>query len=605
MAVLRTAWRKINKYLKRNSIKASMILNFMSLIAIIVVFLSVASVQNTINETESLAINYTARLLSEVNSSIDSYIDNMKSMGGVVVENGDVKELMALLYKSDHEPLSREEQELCDEMENRAAELMDTVAKTRSDITNIALLSVGGDVILSDVDKNVNIYSDYQQADWYLEALKNADEVISPSHVQNLIEGEYKWVISISKRIVDPGTREVVGVMLIDLNYRSIERIFEDVQMGKGGYIYLIDAENNFIFHPQQQLINAGLRYEYTGEIFEGTEDRYVRFKDKNRIYMLDDSDVTGWSAIGVVNTTEIISNRGYINAYYIVLAVISIVFAALSAIIISTNITGPIKNLESVMHRVEEGDLNVRAEIESDNEIGHVSKTFNSMVNRVKLLMESEISKEEAKRKSEILALQAQINPHFLYNTLETIIWMSAKGKNDEVVQVTSALAQLFRSSISRDESLVRLAVEIEHVESYLTIQKMRYKDKLHYSIDISEEMGSLMVPKLILQPIVENAIYHGLKPLSKGGDVMISAKRRRGELVITVEDSGVGMSTEKMESILQSEESDSIGIGVQNVNDRIKLVFGERYGLEYYKGEKSGTKVKIRLPIVHQGEE
>ena len=372
--------------------------------------------------------------------------------------------------------------------------------------------------------------------------------VVSPSHVQNLVSGEYKWVISISKSVLDPETGEVTGVMVIDLNYRSIEAICENAQLGKNGYIYLIDRHKNIIYHPQQQLLYSGIKSELVEEILK-MRDTYLRDDVNNRIYTRNYSELTGWSAVGVVNVDELIKDKSSIIDFYFRLAGISILFAMTFAVLISTTITNPIKMLENTMHEVEVGNFDVRSEIELNNEIGHLSKTFNVMISRIKDLMEKTVRDEEEKRRSEIRALQAQINPHFLYNTLDTIIWMSAGGKNDEVVEVTSALARLFRTSISKGENLVTLLNEVENIKSYLTIQKMRYEDKLSWRVDVPPGLLGLMTPKLILQPIVENAVYHGVKMSQAGGEIAISARTEGERLTITIADSGVGMTAEQLE--------------------------------------------------------
>lgn len=592
----------IRRVLAPNSIRTSTVLAFMALIFTIVLCLSLASYNYSINDFETLSINYTSQLIGEINARIDAYINNMKSMATVVVENDDVRRLMSY-YNRYHtvelDALQREEQE---RLLGRAVNHMNIVANTRSDITNIAVISKYRDVVLSDSNKKFNVYSSYNITDWFLRPLSYKDEIfVSPSHVQTLIQDEYKWVISISKAILDPETNEVTGTMVIDMNYRAIEEICENVNLEQTGYIYLMDPKKNLIYHPQQQLIYSGIKSEDFDKVMAMGEDQaYIRVDGGKKILLRNKSPITGWIAVGVINSQNLIANRPAIISFYIWLAYIAIVLAAVCAIIISTGITKPIKQLEQTMHRVETGDLSVRSEINLKNEIGHLSRTFNGMVERISNLMQSIIQREEEKRKSEIIALQAQINPHFLYNTLDTIIWMSASGKKDDVVEVTSALAHLFRTSISQGDSLVELRVEIQNIESYLTIQKMRYKDKLTYSINVPEGLYHLMAPKLILQPIVENALYHGIKQSQDGGYIAIGAARCGEHLVITVEDSGIGMSPEQMEDLFRPKEKDSRAIGVQNVHNRIRLVFGDEFGLGFESELGTGTKVTIRMPAV-----
>ena len=602
---MRKVWKKLRKALKPYSVRGTRILSYMLLISIIVLLVSLVSYYYKMKDIESISINYTVRLLGEINASIDSYIDNMKSMAKVVVENKDVRDVMAFYNRHHDKRLSYIEEKELERLRANAAAHMNIVANTRSDITNIAVISKYRDVVLSDVEKEVNENSEFNVTDWYLKPMSYKDEiVVSPSHVQNLVSGEYKWVISISKSVLDPETGEVTGVMVIDLNYRSIEAICENAQLGKNGYIYLIDRHKNIIYHPQQQLLYSGIKSELVEEILK-MRDTYLRDDVNNRIYTRNYSELTGWSAVGVVNVDELIKDKSSIIDFYFRLAGISILFAMTFAVLISTTITNPIKMLENTMHEVEVGNFDVRSEIELNNEIGHLSKTFNVMISRIKDLMEKTVRDEEEKRRSEIRALQAQINPHFLYNTLDTIIWMSAGGKNDEVVEVTSALARLFRTSISKGENLVTLLNEVENIKSYLTIQKMRYEDKLSWRVDVPPGLLGLMTPKLILQPIVENAVYHGVKMSQAGGEIAISARTEGERLTITIADSGVGMTAEQLEQLFVPRPDTDRGIGVINVNNRIRLCFGEEYGLHYFSAPGEGTRVEIWLPVIEGGDE
>ena len=258
-------------------------------------------------------------------------------------------------------------------------------------------------------------------------------------------------------------------------------------------------------------------------------------------------------------------------------------------------------------MRRVEDGDLHVRNQVSSRTELGQLSDSFDHMIAKTAELMDERLRSEEQKRKSEWKALQAQIQPHFLYNTLDSIIWMSHAGRNAEVVEMTSALALLLRSSIGDGSDTNTLKKEIAHVRSYLTIQKMRYNEKLRYEIDLDPQTEDCLLPKLILQPLVENAIYHGIKVKQQGGTVRIESLLEEDRLLITVEDDGVGMTPEQLETILDKKESDaeSTKIGVYNVNERLQLFFGPDAVMKYYSTPGVRTMVMLVLPIVRGKEE
>ena len=310
---------------------------------------------------------------------------------------------------------------------------------------------------------------------------------------------------------------------------------------------------------------------------------------------------------MGVAYTQELLRSQDRIYKTYLLIAAAALILALVFALQLSRSIAGPIRRLMQTMRRVEDGDLHVRSQVSSRTELGQLSDSFDHMIAKTAELMDERLRSEEQKRKSEWKALQAQIQPHFLYNTLDSIIWMSHAGRNAEVVEMTSALALLLRSSIGDGSDTNTLKKEIAHVRSYLTIQKMRYNEKLRYEIDLDPQTEDCLLPKLILQPLVENAIYHGIKVKQQGGTVRIESLLEEDRLLITVEDDGVGMTPEQLETILDKKESDaeSTKIGVYNVNERLQLFFGPDAVMKYYSTPGVRTMVMLVLPIVRGKEE
>ena len=285
----------------------------------------------------------------------------------------------------------------------------------------------------------------------------------------------------------------------------------------------------------------------------------------------------------------------------YIIVTGIILGIAIIISILISKEITKPLEILKNSMKEVEKGDFETGyIEIIGQNEIVSLSKSFNIMICKIKKLIEQNITEQKQKRKSEIKALQAQINPHFLYNTLDSIIWMAECNKTREVVIMTSSLAKLLRESISNEEEFTTIEREVNYIKSYLTIQQMRYKDKLEFEFDVEESIYSVRIIKLILQPIVENAIYHGIK--YKEGKSLISIKGYDcgNEIEIIVKDTGVGMDKYQLEHIFDNckRNEKSNGVGVSNVQMRLQLTYGKEYGLVYESKKSEGTTVKIRIP-------
>jgi two-component system sensor histidine kinase YesM len=258
-------------------------------------------------------------------------------------------------------------------------------------------------------------------------------------------------------------------------------------------------------------------------------------------------------------------------------------------------------------MARVQEGDFDAAdLEIPSENEIGSLTISFNVMTHKIQELMEQNIHEQEEKRKSEMKALQSQINPHFLYNTLDSIIWMAEGRKNEEVVLMTASLARLLRQSISNEDEVVSVGQEVEYARSYLTIQKMRYKDKLEFIIDVDPCISEVPIVKLVLQPIIENAIYHGLKYKESKGMLILRGYQKEKDVVLEIIDDGVGMDEETLTHIFEKHKVNyhSNGVGVYNVQQRLRLYYGSQYGLTYRSEKGKGTTATILIPGAEENE-
>lgn len=233
------------------------------------------------------------------------------------------------------------------------------------------------------------------------------------------------------------------------------------------------------------------------------------------------------------------------------------------------------------------------------------LSKSFEHMVLMIQSLMEKVHNEEIVLRKTELKALQAQINPHFLYNTLDSIQWMCEQDNSKDAVKMVGALAKLFRISISHGNEFITISDELKHAESYLIIQSYRYKNQFTYSFDVDKSVLGYMCNKITIQPFIENAIYHGLDRMVDEGEIKIIAERRGKDIAIIVKDNGLGMTEEQCKTILQKDRSDSKGIGVKNVNDRLKIYFGEQYGITIESELDVGTTVTIKIPKIEKGQE
>lgn len=325
-----------------------------------------------------------------------------------------------------------------------------------------------------------------------------------------------------------------------------------------------------------------------------------VLVDDNTREFMLFEL-----AGIGNINKQIQQSSDSWLLTEVIVMGLVFI-FSILSVWFIASAISKPIRELKKMTASVGEGNLDVRVENRNKDEIAALGKSFNHMTEQLKELIEKERREQESLKKAEMKALQAQINPHFLYNTLDAIVWMAEANKSDEVIKIVSALSSFFRTTLSKGRDWIPVRNEVEHVKSYLTIQKIRYNDILDYKIEIDEAIYDYSILKLTLQPIVENALYHGIK--NKRGRGMITIEgglKEDGVMMFTVVDDGVGMTPERLAEVqaeLDDEQGEIVvnesGFGLNNVHKRIKLYYGQQYGLTVDSSVGTGTRVTITIP-------
>ena len=376
--------------------------------------------------------------------------------------------------------------------------------------------------------------------------------------------------------------------------------IYELIRLiGQHGYCYIADDAGNIVYHPQQQLIYASLKEENQKNMENGT---YIK---SNVIYTVNSLQNCDWHIVGVCYVDEMITNKveRVVSSLVVILAIVLAGTVFLGSVF-SDLFSKPVTSLVRAMGEFEGNSAEfVYHPVTGTKEISALSDSFEHMAVRIQKLMEEVRQEEISLRKTELKALQAQINPHFLYNTLDAIAWMCEAGRNEDAVEMVNALARLFRISISRGHELIPIEKELQHAQSYLHIQNFRYKNQFRYQFDVDEACLSYYCNKITLQPIIENAIYHGMDRMVDEGMIRISIHQSEDKIIFTVEDNGVGMTEEQCEEVLKKERSDRAGIGIKNVNDRIKIYFGEEYGLTIKSELDEGTCVTIMMPKVTEG--
>lgn len=480
-------------------------------------------------------------------------------------------------------------------------------------IQSIALYDTEGELMAAEPvilqKKGVNA----GQQPWFTQAMAEIENMhFSTPHIQNLFQDDakrYHFVISLSRAVdVIDGDRPENGVLLVDLKYSYLEEIMNRMNdSNRGRYYYVCDGAGNLIYHPYYNKINKGLFRENTDIVCTSEDGVYkkMRSEDGNKqTVIISTIAYTGWKMVGVVRQDARTDSLEQFRIYMVVIVIMLIMMLLLVNRIVSKKISSPILKLDASVRAYEAGEK-PDIYIGGSYEIRHLGNSIQSSYEEIERLMKKIMEEQNERRKSELAALQSQINPHFLYNTLESITWMIESGKNQDAVFMISELAKLFRISLSRGKTIISIKDELQHCRNYMNIQKYRYKERFETEYDISEEIYSFCTVKLILQPILENAIYYGVGDMDKDEDprIVVRGWKQEQDIYIAVSDNGIGMRHEDVENILTGNQKaikHGSGVGLINVHTRIRLMFGKKYGLIVESEPDEGTTVTIHLPAV-----
>ena len=461
----------------------------------------------------------------------------------------------------------------------------------KDNVENIALLSKEGKLLEAVPAARLKTNVDVTGENWFTSTLEKTENMhFSTPHVQYIFDGsenQYRWVISLSRAVeITRGPSTDQGVLLIDIRYSSLEQLFDGVNLGNGGYVYLISSSGEIIYHPQAQLIDSGIVRENNLEVSGLRDGNYRQTVDgEERTVTVKTVGYTGWKVVGVTPLDGVSLNN--IKTKLLVIFMIAFVLFIMTIInsYISSRITDPIKELEKSVNEIEAGNLETEVRSGGSYEIQHLGNSIQNMARQIRRLMDDIVAEHESKRKSEFDTLQAQINPHFLYNTLDIIVWMIENENLTDAVRVVTALARFFRISLSRGKSIITVRDELEHVRNYLMIQHMRYKNKFTYTVEAEDEVLDLASLKLVLQPLVENAIIHGLKEC--GGLVRVRTFRGRRGITIMVTDNGCGFCPQQSGGTTAHHS-----VGLDNIRERMELSGGK---MDVFSRPGLGTCVRL----------
>ncbi len=415
--------------------------------------------------------------------------------------------------------------------------------------------------------------------------------------------------IVLMKKLYAFPTQSLLGYIALDVNAKSLYDIIADIDLTKSGRIFLVNEEGRILATESETLSGELLDEPYRNFLGEN-EAFYNNVRVGNTYYSVYNSGAisNGWYMVLAIPRDYYMRDITKLKNVIIPITLMTAFLTALLSILVSRGITRPIRFLSGAMENFGQGNFDINCQVDSEDEIGRLSHTFNQMVMDMNSLVNTVYEQKVMKQEAQMKSLQMQINPHFLYNTLDTINWMARIRHVDEIGDMVEALSNMMRYSLEK-KSFVRLGEEVKSLKDYIAIQNYRYRDKMVAEIEIDESLMSLYIPRLLIQPILENAIVHGIEEKLDKGHILVAARREDEDLYIQIIDDGVGMTEETMSHILREDysmkKSGHTSIGVVNVNRRIQMIYGKDYGLLVQSVLGAGTKITIHIPTREEEQE
>lgn len=476
-------------------------------------------------------------------------------------------------------------------------------ANTTDLIESIMLLDEFGNPVMGVPKSQLKETCRLTGMDWFRTALDApmGQTLFSRPHVQSLFADTYPWVVSVTRKIhYQQDGEQLVGLLMVDMRLAPLSALCQSVTLGSSGCPFIMSENEEIIFHPDQKLLSLELIAEET-LLVEDSND------SARKMVLSQDIEGTSWKLVGTVLASDIAKNSDLFNSRMTSIVLILVLVVSLVAAWLSTQIVRPLTEIQAFMQRIERNldDNRISLPEEGFKEYAALSHSYNIMLHKIRGLMRETVDRQAQLRNMEISALQEQINPHFLYNTLDSIIRVLETNRTPEAIEMIQALAKLFRLSINNGDYYLSVAQEMDYARSYLTIQQVRYRKKFKYELYMDEQIKDLQCPKIILQPLIENSIKHGMSDMP-GCTLVVRAKQEGYNIVFTVEDDGLGIPPHELEGLQQMLKDDRnaiveksrYGIGMRNTNRRIQLLYGKDYGLTIESEVEERTCVTVTLP-------
>lgn len=579
------------------TLRSRLMVLFLALIAISQGVTGLVSFYTSSHIVEKKVGEQIAQTLAQIDSHMQSVVENVERVSDLIFSSEIIQEELRK-YKNENLRMyidtSVTNQFLSDVA--RANEFIHSISIVGDNGKNLYYGSISA--ITKESILSMNWYKKVEKLDGkklWLNTYKN----------DNIFLENDKNVLSNIRILKDFNKHERIGTLIINIRESVISGIYNNLNSDQKKEIFVMDLNGKIISSLDKSLIGNDIRSEpHIRRILNG--ENAFKQEINHRFYLVTcvPSKKMDWTIVCLTPYHYISGESARIRDVVFVVALVCLLFALVFEFIFSRSVLRPVESLGRLMEKASKGDLSVRAEINNTDEVSRLAVSFNHMISKIQSLIHEIYLEKIKKKEAEFKALQAQINPHFLYNTLESINSMAKIRKADDISTMVISLSKLLRLSINKGGEFISVRDELEQVRSYLTIQRVRYEDKFNVRMDVDEDILDYKMLKLILQPLVENAIYHGMELKEGGGSISISGKLVHDRLLFTIEDDGLGMEDSRLDEVRNAlkdnNRTDYKIFGIYNVNERIKLYFGDSYGLEFQSIKGAGTTVKVVLPVI-----
>lgn len=584
----------IKKIFFNKPIRTELNLFFLTLVIVPLIATGILA-SNIIND---ILISQTeARSIQNIAQSVQAMDMSLEELNNIIIASVWNQSLQDILRTNSAEENSRESNT------SFVEEKLRSIANTRRDIEFL---------MISTKDERNYSFSTSNISDNYISYVTLLDPAIYSS--SSFQRGEITWLgfrdgsnnILGVRKLMDFDTLEDLGYLYVVIKEDTIKQKYDSLKTTSGSFFVVKDALGNEISNNCPLDVDAATIDLTSNKNSTMKKEQY----SGNEYYLTSrESGYSNWIISQLTPTKELTReiSRIQMTIFAVIMMIMSILFLFMSWF--SNYLIHPISEMRDLMKEIRLENFNIHADESRNDEMGQLAKSFNAMASKIKRLIEEDYKSKILLQETEYSFLRAQINPHFLYNTLDSISWLASMDGNKKISRISVALGRILRWSISNTGNVVPLKDEVSNLEDYLTIQKLRYGDNLNYQIHIDEELLQLTVPKMILQPLVENSLIHGLEEINGEKKLTITAQRMENHLNIIIKDNGVGMTQDRIKEVLadkiQNTSATYHGVGVYNVYKRIQMMYGEKYGLEIISEPGLGTQVIIKIPVEKQEED